>query len=325
MKKIAATVLALCAALFTIEADAAEARCDELGANCICSEPLNTNSMGRSGAYYNPGDSTTKECRGELGTAQSFYYNGTMTAVGAGSESFDALPAGRTISYVWRAPDGNIGTIGPWHFFSGSTPPFRNIAVRFYAYLSPTWSWNNEFADCGRGKFWYWGSATNPNMMWQQSVGTGQAWGIANFLATSSGADCCNTGPYAVPTPSFTGASFKGRWTRLEIVFENANTNGIIFRLYKQTLGVDGQNVLVIDSSRDSRFANITMVGGALAAVKATLYGERSCSGYGAFSHFMVAGWDGQYAGQLIGAASEIESVAADSTAPNPPTNIQVN
>lgn len=302
-----------------LDSNAAEARCNALGTNCVCSEPLNTSSMGRSGAYYNPGDSTTKECRGETGTAQSFYFTGTMTAAGSGTAPITALPSGNTVSYAWSAPEGHTGTIGPWHFFPNGTPPFRNIAVRYYAYLSPNWSWNNEYADCGRAKFWYWGDAGNPNRMWQQVVGTGDGWGIANFLSTTANVDCCNWGPMASPAPSFTGASFKGRWTRHEIVFQNANTTGLVIKIYKQTLGVDAQNVLVLDSSRDSRFANIQMDGGALAAVKATLYGERSCTGYGAFSHFMVAGWDGEYVGQRIGPAFEMEGGV---TTPTPPADV---
>lgn len=320
-----AVVFAVLLGVSATDARAAEARCNALGTNCICSEPLNTNSMGRSGAYYNPGDSTTKECRGEIGTAQSFYFNGTMTAAGSGTAPITALPSGNTVSYAWSAPEGHIGTIGPWHFFPGGTPPNRNVSARFYTYLSPNFSWNNEYADCGRGKFWYFGTAASPNMLWHQSVGTGNGWGIANFINTTANVDCCNTGPMASPAPSFTGASFKGRWTRHEIVFQNANQpSGLVIRVYKQTLGVDSQNVLVIDTSRDSRLNGMQLDGGLLGAIKATMYGERSCSGYTAFSHFMVAGWDGEYAGQLIGPAAEIESGAVDTVAPAPPTNVGV-
>jgi hypothetical protein len=164
-------------------------------------------------------------------------------------------------------------------------------------------------------------------MLWQQVIGSGASagsgWGIANFLNTSVNVDCCNTGPFASPTPTINGQTFKGRWTRHEVLFLNANqSSGLVIRHYKQTLGLDAQNVLVLDTSTDARFSGMQLDGGFLNSFKAVMYGEGSCLGYTAFSHFMVAGWDGAYAGQLIGPASEIES--ADTVAPRPPTNIGV-
>ena len=50
------------AVLLSVPAFAAEQRCSELGANCVCSEPMNTNVVVNVGAWANPGDSTTKEC-----------------------------------------------------------------------------------------------------------------------------------------------------------------------------------------------------------------------------------------------------------------------
>ena len=58
------------AGLLSTPALAAEQRCNELGANCVCSEPLNTNNLGYAGGgVYNPADSTTKQCTVELGRA----------------------------------------------------------------------------------------------------------------------------------------------------------------------------------------------------------------------------------------------------------------
>ena len=47
------------------EAGAAEQRCDALGANCVCSEPLNTPTLVQDPQIpgnWNPADSITKEC-----------------------------------------------------------------------------------------------------------------------------------------------------------------------------------------------------------------------------------------------------------------------
>src|SRR5438309_7571203 len=41
---------------------AAERRCNELGENCVCSEPLNGTLLRIGRSWYNPDDSTAKEC-----------------------------------------------------------------------------------------------------------------------------------------------------------------------------------------------------------------------------------------------------------------------
>ena len=39
-----------------------EQRCTELGASCLCSEPLNTTTFAGGPDFWNPADSTTKQC-----------------------------------------------------------------------------------------------------------------------------------------------------------------------------------------------------------------------------------------------------------------------
>ena len=60
--------VALGANLVTV-AEAEGQRCTELGANCICSEPLQMTSLPFiNSTYYNPSDSTVKECTSEGST-----------------------------------------------------------------------------------------------------------------------------------------------------------------------------------------------------------------------------------------------------------------
>src|SRR5262245_21574407 len=41
---------------------AAEQRCNDLGTSCVCSEPLNTTTFAGGPDFWNPADSTTKQC-----------------------------------------------------------------------------------------------------------------------------------------------------------------------------------------------------------------------------------------------------------------------
>ena len=55
--------------VWTSSTDAAEQRCDALGANCVCSEPFRMTSFTKiifGEAFWNPTDSTTKECGFEV-------------------------------------------------------------------------------------------------------------------------------------------------------------------------------------------------------------------------------------------------------------------
>src|SRR5205823_13016163 len=60
-----AIVLAALSLLSATNAQAEELRCIGLGANCICSEPLDTPTLVGSTYWWNPADSITKECSGE--------------------------------------------------------------------------------------------------------------------------------------------------------------------------------------------------------------------------------------------------------------------
>ncbi len=88
-------LLALSITLTVPKAFAAEQRCGELGSNCVCSEPLNTNSIVWNSGTGNPNDSTpaTKECSaiGQGGTI----YRGNEDLTGTNDPTIlGALPAG---------------------------------------------------------------------------------------------------------------------------------------------------------------------------------------------------------------------------------------
>ena len=108
----------------SVEAGAAEQRCNQLGANCACSEPLNTPTYTlAAGANWgwNPADSTTKECaiEGLAGAVYSIATLGINTKFGTNDSTIlGALPAGHTNTYVLRGEDGYTGQWFLGHQFS---------------------------------------------------------------------------------------------------------------------------------------------------------------------------------------------------------------
>src|SRR5436309_3040298 len=80
---------------------AAEQRCTELGANCSCSEPLNTNSFVLNNIFYNPQDSVTKGCSGEI-------WFGNSPGSGLSIDPESGMPSGNSVSWVWTQT-GNDG------------------------------------------------------------------------------------------------------------------------------------------------------------------------------------------------------------------------
>jgi len=117
-----------------------EQRCSDLGVNCVCSEPLNTNILipvGQTG-YIDPGDSTAKPCnvsfdRQPAGAA--IFYNqppfGIPGPTGIQSSN-DATALGRmpahtsALQFFIRGPEGQIGEFSVGHMqwapFPGAAP-----------------------------------------------------------------------------------------------------------------------------------------------------------------------------------------------------------
>ena len=94
-----------------------ERRAVELGANAVCSEPLNTNIYTRVlTSWLNPADSTTKECTGQDGiaaiarTPDDFFGTNDSAILGL-------LPAGHTNTWVFRGADGHIGFVQTGQIF----------------------------------------------------------------------------------------------------------------------------------------------------------------------------------------------------------------
>ena len=92
--------LAIVASAWCLQAQAQEQRCRELGANCSCSEPMNTSSSTTvASQYLDPADSTTKECYPGAPYSGAMWYRAGSTTI----ETQTGMPAGSTVSRVWRS------------------------------------------------------------------------------------------------------------------------------------------------------------------------------------------------------------------------------
>jgi hypothetical protein len=136
-----------------LQTEAGEQRCNELDANCICSEPLNTNSYNLvTSAYWAAGDTTSKKCGidgvqgGVLGDGAGFRYQ----PINSG-EALNALPSGHSNTWVLRTKNDSSNPGGGGQFIGvgfPSTAPTARIAFRGYRYWSPTYTFTNETSTC---------------------------------------------------------------------------------------------------------------------------------------------------------------------------------
>src|SRR5215472_16779676 len=127
----AAAAMATTAVLLSSPTLAAEQRCTELGANCVCSEPLNTTSYAYAGVYYNPGDTTSQECQvtfgeGGPGYALRHTYNvaGPTDVWGTNDPTIlSRLPKRQSVlQYVARSWDGHVNELALGHNVWGYNP-----------------------------------------------------------------------------------------------------------------------------------------------------------------------------------------------------------
>jgi len=131
--------LALLLTSWASAAIAAESRCTELGVNCTCSEPLNTQSWtSGGGGFVNPGDSTTLQCGG----GSPWYPDSKLVVVPE-----TGMPAGNQVNYVWRYNYGSGMAV-----FLGNKQPkptTKRMCTRYYLRLSSNYFDNG----CDGGKY----------------------------------------------------------------------------------------------------------------------------------------------------------------------------
>jgi hypothetical protein len=299
------------------QAAAAEQRCGELGGNCICSEPFNTTSYVGGPDFWNPGDSTTKECSAEPGVNGGAVIRTSATIVGSNdSTALSRLPSGHRVTRFLTANNNHEGT-----FTAGSGIPISSsivrLAARWYVYHSPNFAFKTE--------------ASSPCQNTKIALLDGKSVidytnGIHtyNYLEFSPPVDCCVTGPG--PNPGVSTGQLAGKWWRWEVVLTNRAGPRYRLMMYGKNVTDNTDEVTILDLWSNSSVANLTPP--QLMSTLATNNHRWSpsgtgCAGWRGISHYLLAGWTTD-SGQRIGAASEIEGgggTPADSTPPSAPTN----
>jgi hypothetical protein len=306
-----------------VEAAGNEARCGELGTSCICSEPFNTTAFVGGPDFWNPADTTTKECSVEPAVLGGAVVRTSNTIRGSNdATAMAALPSAHTNSFFVRAEDNHEGT-----FFAGNGLPvsssFVRLAARFYIYHSPTFDYEGE-GSCHNSKQVEFDNDSRID------YNTGAGFHTYNYLRFSPGIDCCVSGP-AVSQPSV--ASFKGKWVRHEVVLTNRSGPRYRMQSFMKNVTNNTAEVAVIDTSLDSRVNNLTppSLMSKILSNNHRFSNGATCRGWIGLSHYMMAGWTSD-AGQRIGAASEIEGGGSGGSGgsvppqpPSPPTNLRIS
>ena len=327
-----------------VEADGNEARCDELGANCICSERLNSvagNYSEASGPNFIADDATTtKKCAIDgitsaiLSTDSDF---STAYRVDSSGQAFTALPSGHTVTNVLRTPDGRgAGFAG--HNFSGGDPTARR-SLRFYKYYSTDYGWvggaclnGNKLAQLMHSG----GAGGGPVIT--ETAGQWSFYGVEISEGWSqNGGGCCDgPGPGESSTladPLGSPSTFRGKWYRFEIILHNATTSGHSwFEIYAKNVTDGTAEIRTVDTSVAKNFGSANWTSTLATTITQStnhvdflidMFRNGTCAGFAGFSHVLAAAWSSD-AGQRIGAATEIEGSGSDTTPPAVPTGITI-
>ena len=334
----------------TINSYAEEQRCKDLGVNCICSEPLNTSTWvnANSNTFFNPADSTNKECSASGVAAGAVLEDGSgflYQAVSSGP-AISALPTGHKVNYVLRTNDGHGGQALS-HKFAASAPVALR-SFRFYRYYSSDHVWTDSaHPGCNSGKLLQLGfngaftggplvSMGIDNTIGFYDVNTSFGW------SQNMAPICCAKGPGSTVVTIPTQSQLRGKWWRVEFALHNAAPGGppSYWEMWIKNVTDNLPEIKVLDSrvstkdnGPDSSFWWQSPMTDGLHA--STIISEMSinmfrspnsspCPGYIAHTHAMWAAWSTD-AGQRIGPASEVEGGgSAALKLPVAPKNLRV-
>jgi hypothetical protein len=336
-----------------------EQRCTDLGVNCLCSEPMNTttftavNPYNGQASWWNPADSTVKECRIEGQAGAAFTRNravGSLDIYGTNATAdpaiFAALPSAHINTYVARGTDPQTGLMNVGSQFPSNAPTARR-ALRYYLYYSPKMVLDTDTnTTCDQSSKY----AQLSNESGILTVDTGKHWMMYGWAApwsysggSMAGYDCCWAGPGTdAGADTILGAGGgpdlrKGRWWRIEIVYQNVGGVPTTFQVFWKNVTDNTPEVKVLDSSISAASGNGLDAGWTSAVANSLtrpVWGDtdfnqfrnaaggqyNNCAGFYAFSHVLYAAWSTN-AGQRIGAAVEIEG---GTSLPSAPTGLKV-
>jgi hypothetical protein len=171
---------------------ATEQRCNELGVNCVCSEPFNapTHTYKAPNYYFNDSD---KPCSLEA-PGSGLVRNPVRNS----SDLFmtdDRAIVGRLTSapiYVVRGPDGHVSLWFVGHLFNDATRFMKRMAYRWYVYYSPNYEFTGE-GSCTNSKLVQMSDTTSIGATITVINGGIAMYNFYNWPPLNS--DCCQVGP----------------------------------------------------------------------------------------------------------------------------------
>jgi hypothetical protein len=311
-------------------ASAAEQRCDELGADCVCSEPFNTTSYAQNDEVWNPADSTAKQCSLEETSYPIAANPIDRIEVKTDNLALSRLPSGHQVSAFLGGRDGGNDVFWVGHGVPASQSTQR-YAMRFYIYSTDDYQFKGE------------GQCENSKLMQidgpvDQSVGVIHQYGFENYAFDGGSrrtGDCCWEGP-PVNRPGFSNTTqntVRGNWWRYEYIITNLSggpsPNGIRFQMFGKNITQGSNEIAIIDTREPCPDCGPDNAGlGAddltppsrVDDMVANLYRQGTCDGWRGISHMMYAAWPTNQ-NQRIGSALEVEGVAGaiDGGEPPPP------
>lgn len=208
---------------------AAEQRCGELGANCVCSEPLQMTGFTTLGPeatadFWNPTDSTSLECNGGLGDSWNVGFAANINTpnqpvIGTAAnrpEAWAALPNGHSVSRFFTVAPGAVGFQLGHHWQDQQSINPQRRAMRWYEYHSPDFTRvnvDNAYLGCNTKGFEH-----NNGIKIEGAYGY---MNMYNWLETSPAQDCCYSGPWYSPNGS--SVPFMDEYTK---VYPDGRNNG---------------------------------------------------------------------------------------------------
>lgn len=346
MKKLICVILLIS---FSTNLYAEEQRCKDLGANCVCSEPLNSSTYSTLfGFDFNPADSTTKQCTKASQSAPGSVIedgSGFRYVVETSGAMHNALPnkiAGLKLLRTKTSAEGNPAGGGQFigHEFAVTEKTAR-IALRGYKYFSSDYQIYRPVTCENSSKLMQIGQDSAVSAIVSGNGGTYDMYGWIGWNFGSL--NCCTVAPGGqASVGSYSESKINGKWIRYEMVITNPLPTGVVttFKLFAKNVTDDLPEMKIVDSTIETldpsadptnpnanqswtqKIATTVKPNQRISQIVFNLFRRDNCTGYVGISHILAAAWDTD-AGQRIGAAIEIEGGGSTPMAPAAPKNLR--
>jgi len=274
---------------------------------------MNTTTFAGGPSYWNPADSTTKECSVESAVIGAPIVRNAPVFSSNDATAMGALPPAHTMSNFLRTDDNHQGT-----FFVGNGLPvsasFGRLAARWYIWHTPIFDFEGE-GSCNNSKI----AQLDNSVLIDYTLG----FHTYNYLTFSPSIDCCVSGPGL--NSGLATSQMKGKWWRWEAVITNRAGPNFRLQFYGKNITDNGPELTLIDLQNNVSVANLTPPS-LMSSIQSNNHRfsfTGACQGWLGISHYMMAGWTTD-AGQRIGAATEVEGGGGAITPPTAPTNLRV-